>query len=57
MDYKQVLIYAGLFISGLIVGKVLKINVTSSSSCSTAQSYLNQMKKVYSSDYSDSYLE
>jgi len=56
MDYKQIFIYALLFGLGFVVGKVLKINVSSNSGCNLGKNYLQQFKMKLSSENSETYL-
>ena len=50
MDYKKIVLYFITFVIGLIIGKTVKINVKKSSTCPSAQYYLNQLRQAKSSD-------
>lgn len=56
MDYKQIFFYAFVFVLGLIVGKVIKINVKSSGGCPVARNMLQQLKQQMHSENSETYL-
>ena len=57
MDYKQILFYTLTFILGIIIGKVVKINVKSSGSCPVTRNMLQQLKRqVQNSESSETYL-
>jgi hypothetical protein len=56
MDFKQILFYTFVFILGLIVGKVVKINVKTSGGCPIARNMLQQLKQQMQSENSETYL-
>jgi hypothetical protein len=55
MDYKQIFFYVFVFALGLIVGKVVKINVKSRGGCPIARNMLQQLKQMQS-ESSETYL-
>jgi len=58
MEYKKFLIYALLFLTGFIVGKTLKFNITTRGGCPIAQKKLEELRKKIqnSSESSETYL-
>jgi len=57
MDYKQILFYALTFILGIIIGKVIKVDVKSKGGCPVARRKLEQLKRqLQSSETSETYL-
>jgi len=56
MDYKQVLFYAVVFISGFLIGKIIKFDVKNSGGCPIARKKLEELRKQLQSESSENYL-
>jgi hypothetical protein len=57
MNYKQILFYGIAFIIGLLIGKLIKVEVKSKGGCPIARQKLNELKRqLQTSETSETYL-
>lgn len=55
MNYKQLLFYFIAFIFGLIIGKTVKLNITTRG-CPVSRNKWNEIKRMLNSESSEDYL-